>query len=122
MLRMIIAVGAALLLLGSMANAQTRSAVKACAADIETHCGKFGPGGAEMSECMKTHVKDFSQRCQAAMLQAKAVAKECADDIKQSCAGVKRGGGRIEACLHAHLTGISESCKGAISGPPGGRM
>jgi hypothetical protein len=122
MLRMMIAVGAALLLLGSMATAQTRSAVKACAADIETHCGKFRPGGAEMSECMKTHVKDFSQRCQAAMLQAKAVAKECADDIKQSCADVKRGGGRIEACLHAHLAGISDGCKGAISGTPGGRI
>ena len=48
MLRTMIAVGAALMLLGSMATAQTRSAVKACAADIETHCGKFGPGGAEV--------------------------------------------------------------------------
>jgi Cysteine rich repeat len=122
MLRMMIAVGATLLLFGSMATAQTRSAVKVCAADIETQCGKFRPGGAEMSECMKTHVKDFSQRCQAAMLQAKAVAKECAEDIKQSCADVKRGGGRIEACLHAHLAGISDGCKGAISGTPGGRI
>jgi hypothetical protein len=122
MLRTMIAAGAALMLLGSMATAQTRSAAKACAADIETHCGKFRPGGAEISECVKTHIKDFSQKCQAAMLQAKATAKECADDIKQTCAGVKRGGGRIEACLHAHLTDISDGCKGAISGTPGGRI
>jgi hypothetical protein len=122
MLRMTLAVGAALILLGSIAAAQTRSAVKACAADIETHCGKFRPGGAEISECMKMHVKDFSQKCQAAILQAKAIAKECADDIKQSCAGAKRGGGRIEACLHTHLTDISDGCKGAISGTPGGRI
>ena len=117
MLRMMLAVGAALILLGSIAAAQTRSAVKACAADIETHCGKFRPGGAEISECMKTHVKDFSQKCQAAMLQAKAIATKCADDT-----GVKRGGGRIEACLHTHLTDISDGCKGAISGTPGGRI
>ena len=43
MLRMMIAVGAALMLLGSIATAQTRSAVKACAADIETHCGRAVP-------------------------------------------------------------------------------
>jgi hypothetical protein len=69
---------------------------------------------------MKTHFKDFSQRCQEAMLQAKAVAKECAPDIKQSCAGVKPGGSRIEACLHAHLISLSDGCKGAISAPPHG--
>ena len=35
MLRMMLAVGAALILLGSIAAAQTRTAVKACATDIE---------------------------------------------------------------------------------------
>ena len=120
MLRTTLAVGVALMLLGSIATAQTRAAVKACAADIETHCGKFRPGGGAVKQCMNTHLKDFSQPCQAAMLQAKVVAKECAVDLKRDCAGVKPGGSRIEACLHAHLTSLSAGCKTAISGTPHG--
>jgi hypothetical protein len=120
MLRTTLAVGVALMLLGSIATAQTRAAVKACAADIQTHCGKFRPGGGAIKQCMKTHLKDFSQPCQAAMLQAKVVAKECAADLKQNCAGVKPGGSRIEACLHAHLTNLSTGCKSAVSGTPRG--
>jgi Cysteine rich repeat len=86
-----LAVGAALMLLGSIATAQTRAAVKACALDIETHCGKFPPGGREIAECLKTHLKEFSPTCQAAMQQARAVAKECAGHIKQNCSDVKSG-------------------------------
>jgi hypothetical protein len=118
---MMLTISAALMLLGSIATAQTRAAVKACAADIETHCGKVPPGGRESSECMKTHLKDFSQKCQAAIQQAKEVAKECAADIKQNRSNVKPGGSRIERCLQAHLTGLSNSCKAAISGTGGGR-
>jgi hypothetical protein len=114
--RIILAAGIALTLVGSTATAQTRAAVKACAADIEAQCGKFQPGTASLRECMKTHFKDFSQKCQTSVEQARAVAKECAGDIKQSCASVKPGGSRIEACLQAHLTGLSNDCKAAISG------
>ena len=121
MLRRMLAVSAALMLLGSMATAQTRAAVKVCAPDVETHCGKFPSGSREIVECVKIHLKDFSQKCQAAMQQAKAVARECAADIKQSCSNVKPGGSRIEHCLRAHLTGLSDSCKAAISGSASGR-
>jgi hypothetical protein len=121
MLRMMLAISAALMLLGSIATAQTRAAVKARAADIETHCGKFPPGGREIAECVKAHLKDFSQKCQAALQQARAVAKDCAVDIKQNCSNVKPGGSRIEHCLQAHMTGLSDSCKAAISGSASGR-
>jgi hypothetical protein len=116
-----LAVSAALMLLGSIAAAQTRAAVKACAADVETHCGKFPPGGREIAECVKTHLKEFSPKCQAALQQAKAVAKECAPDIKQYCSNVKPGGSRIEHCLQTHLTGLGDSCKAAVSGSASGR-
>ena len=119
MVRIILAAGVALALLGSAATAQTRAAVKACAADIEAQCGKFQPGSASLRECMKTHFKDFSQKCQASVEQARAVAKECAADIKQNCTSVKPGGSRIEACLQAHLTRLSSGCKAAISGVHG---
>jgi len=121
MLRRVLAVGVALMLLGSAATAQTRAAVKACAADVDTHCGKFPSGSREIAECVKIHLKDFSPRCQAAMQQAKSVVKECAADIKQDCSNIKPGGSRIEHCLQAHLTGLSDSCKAAISGSASGR-
>jgi hypothetical protein len=113
---MILAAIVALLLLGTIATAQTRAAVKACAADIEAQCGKFQPGSESLRECMKAHFKDFSQKCQSSVEQARTVAKECAADIKQSCASVKPGGSRIEACLQAHLAALSNGCKAAISG------
>jgi Cysteine rich repeat len=121
MLRTMLAVSAALMLIGSIATAQTRAAVKACAADIKTQCGKFPPGGHKSAECVKTNVKDFSQKCQAALQQAKGVAKECTADIKQNCSNVKPGGSRIEHCLQMHLTGLSDNCKAAISGSASGR-
>jgi hypothetical protein len=121
MLRRVLAVSAALMLLGSIATAQTRAAVKTCAADVETHCGKFPSGTREIADCVKTHLKDFSQRCQAAMQQAKAVANECAFDIKKNCSNVKPGGSRIEHCLQAHLTRLTDSCKAAVSGSDSGR-
>jgi hypothetical protein len=120
MLRIALAIGIAFMLPGSIATAQTRAAVKACAADIQTHCGKYRPGSEAITQCVKTNLKDFSPACQAAMLQAKTVAKECAADLKQNCAGIKPGGSRIEACLHAHLTSLSDGCKSAISGTPHG--
>jgi hypothetical protein len=113
---MTLALGIALMLLSSAATAQTRAAVKACAADIEAQCGKLRPGSGAIRECVKAHVKDFSPKCQASLEQARAVAKGCAADIKQNCASVKPGGSRIEACLQAHLTGLSSGCKAAISG------
>jgi hypothetical protein len=121
MLRRVLAVSAALMLLGSIATAQTRAAVKSCAADVETHCGKLPSGTREIADCVKTHLKDFSQRCQAAMQQAKAVANECAFDIKKNCSNVKPGGSRIEHCLQAHLTRLTDSCKAAVSGSDSGR-
>jgi len=116
MVRIMLVAGIALVPLASTASAQTRAAVKACAADIEAQCGKFRSGSESLRECMKTHFKDFSQKCQSSVEQARTVAKECAADIKQSCATVKTGGSRIEACLQAHLAGLSDGCKAAISG------
>jgi hypothetical protein len=121
MLRTILSICSVLTLFGTNAAAQTRTAVKACAAEVETHCGQLPPGSGELAECVKIHQKDFSQKCQAAMQRASAVAQGCDADIKQSCSNVKPGGGRIEYCLRAHLTGLSDGCKAAVSKIGGGR-
>jgi hypothetical protein len=83
---------------------------------LKLSAANSNPEAKALRECVKTHFKDFSQKCQASVEQARAVAKECAADIKQSCASAKPGGSRIEVCLQAHLTGLSNGGKAAVSG------
>jgi hypothetical protein len=111
----------AILLLASAAQAQTRSAVKACGKEIETHCGNVQAGGGAVRDCIKAHLKEFSPGCQAAFSRVAAVAKACATDTKQNCAGVKPGGSRIEVCLKSHLNALSGECKAALTGTPASR-
>jgi hypothetical protein len=111
----------AILLVTSAAQAQTRTAVKVCGKEIETHCGKVQAGGGAVRDCINAHLKEFSPACQAAFTRVATAAKACATDTKQNCAGVKPGGGRIEVCLKAHLNALSADCKAALSGSPPGR-
>jgi hypothetical protein len=109
----------AILLVTSAAQAQTRTAVKACGKEIETHCGEAQAGSA-VRDCIKAHLKEFSPACQAAFTRVAAAAKACATDTKQNCAGVKPGGSRIEVCLKAHFNALSADCKAALSGTAAG--
>jgi Cysteine rich repeat len=110
----------AILLVTSAAQAQTRTAVKACGKEIETHCGDVQAGGGAVRDCIKTHLKEFSPGCQAAFTRVATAAKACATDTKQNCAGVKPGGSRIEVCLKAHFNALSADCKAALSGTAAG--
>jgi hypothetical protein len=110
----------AILLVTTAAQAQTRTAVKACGTQIETHCGKVEAGGGSVRDCIKAHLKEFSPACQAAFTRVATAAKVCANDTKQNCAGVKPGGGRIEVCLKAHLNVLSADCRAAVSGGAAG--
>jgi hypothetical protein len=86
----------------------------ACGSDINTHCAgsTLGEGRAA---CVKMRFKDFSLRCQLALIKARAVRNACKADVKKSCADIKPGGGRIEACLKDHFAEVSDSCKETIS-------
>jgi hypothetical protein len=96
-----LAVSAALMLLGSIATAQTRAAVKTCAADVETHCGKFPSGTREIADCVKTHLKDFSQRCRAAMQQAKQLQRNALPISNKTARASNRvAAGSSIACRH----------------------
>jgi hypothetical protein len=110
----------AILLVTSAAQAQTRTAVKACGKEIETHCSDVQAGGGTVRDCIKTHLKEFSPGCQAAFTRVAAAAKACATDTKQNCASVKPGGTRIEVCLKAHFKALSADCKAALSGTAAG--
>jgi Cysteine rich repeat len=104
----------------STALAQSGMA-RACAGDVKALCAGVQPGGGRVKACIKAHVSDLSEPCQAVLLKAAAIGKACAADIKQDCAEIKPGGGRIEACMKSHLADVSEPCKDAISQAAAGK-
>jgi len=115
MMKNILAIGTAVLILGSGAMAQQLAAAKACAGDVKSLCAGVQPGEGRIKACVKDHFKDLSEPCQAVLLKAAAIGKACRGDVKQFCADVKPGGGRIEACVKEHLADLSDPCKDALS-------
>jgi hypothetical protein len=87
--------------------------VTACAPDVAAQCAGHQPGEGRAA-CIKTRFKNFSLRCQLAMVRTAAVSRACKADVKKSCADVRRGGGRIETCLKDHFEDLSVGCKETI--------
>ena len=69
---------AMLLLPSSMASAALTGA---CLKDAKALCAGVQPGGGKIRACLKTHLKDLSDDCQAVVLKA-VNAKACAADVK----------------------------------------
>ena len=110
-------VGIAMLLLPSaMATAQVTGA---CLSDAKSLCAGIQPGGGKIRDCLKSHVKDLSDDCQAVVLKV-VNAKACAGDVKQFCADTKPGEGRVEACMKAHVADVSDACKVAMANEAAG--
>ena len=86
--------------------------VAACAPDMAAQCA--GSKGEVRIACIKRRFKDFSLRCQLALVRTDAVSRACKADVKKSCADVRRGGGRIETCLKDHFEDRSVGCKETI--------
>ena len=91
----------------------------ACASDAKALCAGVQPGGGKIRDCLKTHLKDLSDGCQAVVLKA-VNAKACAADVKQFCADTKPGEGRVEACMKAHVADVSDACKVAMANAAAG--
>ncbi|MGB9043906.1 MAG: cysteine rich repeat-containing protein, partial [Pseudolabrys sp.] len=86
---------AAMLLLPS-SMASSAELTGACLKDAKAQCPGVQPGGGQIKDCLKTHIKDLSDDCKAVLLKV-ANAKACADDAKQFCADTQAGGGALEA-------------------------
>src|SRR5215831_11091145 len=84
LLKSVLAIGAALVLLGSAASAQSRA--RACVDDIKKNCASVEPGEGRIAGCIKEHLNDLSPACQSLVAGAAAAAKACAADLKQQCA------------------------------------
>lgn len=87
----------------------------ACAADIKSKCGEVKPGEGRIRTCVKAHLGEFSEPCQAKLAKLAAVGQSCAADVKQTCGDVKPRRGRIAACLKSALGNLSDACKDAVA-------
>jgi hypothetical protein len=87
--------------------------VAACVHDIKFQCP--GAEGDARRACIKVRFKEFSLRCQLAMVKLAAIRKACKADVKKNCPDIVPGSGRIEACMKDHFADMSEECKETIS-------
>jgi hypothetical protein len=88
--------------------------IAACAPDVKAQCAGHKPGEGRRA-CVKMHFKDFSLRCQLALVKLAAIRKACRADAEKNCADIEPGGGRIETCLKDHFADLSDGCKETIS-------
>jgi hypothetical protein len=111
-----ILLAAALLLPSSMASARLTGA---CLNDAKAQCPGVQPGGGQIRQCLRMHVRDLSDECKDVLLKAVNV-MACAPDVKEFCAGTQPGGGAIEACMRAHVADVSDACKVAMANAAAG--
>jgi Cysteine rich repeat len=74
MQKLVLVIGAILLLSASAALAQMRPgamvAARACRPDIRQFCGDVPPGQGRIKACMKAHLQELSEPCKEALFQA----------------------------------------------------
>ena len=98
----------------SPAFAQYSRVIQACSQDVTRSCAPAASGARPLVECIRAHFQDFTEPCQAALLQIPEVLKSCGDDIEKQCPGVVPAGGRVVLCVKRHFAALSEPCKEAI--------
>jgi hypothetical protein len=117
----IIVIGTVALLSITVATSQQRIRSGACAADIKEKCAGVKPGEGRISACVKEHLKDLSEPCQARLAKFAATGNACKADVDKSCADKKRSRIRVIACMKETLGNLSDQCKDAMAEAVGGR-
>jgi hypothetical protein len=118
MTRIILLIGAALMVWSANATAQETLAVGQCAADLRKLCPGVPPGNNRLRACMREHIREVSDGCLmtlAKFAEVRGSRSECSAHLRQQCAGVERGGGRFAACLRSAVDGLSDTCKEALA-------
>ena len=118
MVKIILMIGAILMLWPSNATAQRRLAVGYCGADLRNLCPGIQPGNDALRTCLREHIRDVSFRCLvtlAKFAEVRRFREECSAHVQQQCAGVERAGGQFGACLRSAVASLSDSCKYALA-------
>ena len=113
MMKSLIVIGAAVLLSATVAIAQQRGPSGACAADIKAKCAGVQRGEGRVSACVKEHLTEFSEPCQARLAKIATVGNACKADVTKSCAGKSRL--RRVSCMKEALGNLSDACKDALA-------
>ena len=109
----------ALLLSGSVAVAQ--QAGNPCGGDIKKLCPGIQPGEGRITACIKSHLTDLSETCEARVLGVGVTGKVCKGDVAKLCASVVPGTGGLRTCIKSHMAEVSDPCRDAMSRAAAGR-
>jgi hypothetical protein len=118
MVKIILTIGAVLMLWSSSAGAQGRLAVGHCLADLSRLCPDVQPGNNALRVCMREHIRDVSFPCLvtlAKFAEVRRFRRECSAHLQQQCANVERREGQFAACLRSAVAGLSDPCKDALA-------
>ena len=119
MVKIVLMIGAILMVWSSNATSQERLAVRHCLADLRKLCPGIQPGNNRLRACMREHIRDVSFPCLVTLAKfaevRRSLNEECSAHIRQQCANVERGGGRFGACLRSAVASLSDTCKDALA-------
>jgi hypothetical protein len=94
--KIILMIGAILMLWPSNATAQRTLAVGYCVADLRNLCPGIQPGNNALRTCLREHIRDVSFPCLvtfAKFAEVRRFCEECSAHVQKQCAGVERAGG-----------------------------
>ena len=118
MVKIILMIGAILILWSSNATAQRRLAVGHCVADFNKLCPGVPPGINNLRTCMREHIRDVSFPCLVTLAKFAEVHRfrnECGAHLEQKCANIEPGTGELRACLRSAVASLSDTCKDALA-------
>jgi hypothetical protein len=114
-IRVIVVVGAAIMMWSPSVTGQETLAVGACAADAKSLCsGIAGTGIEPLRGCFRDHVNGVSGACILSLAKLLEADPACKAPFKQQCGNVEIGEGRLEACVRTAARALTDSCKDAI--------
>jgi hypothetical protein len=117
--KIVLMIGAILMVWSSNATAQERLAVGHCLADLRRLCPGVQPGNNRLRACTREHIRDVSFPCLKTLAKfaevRRSLGEECSAHLRQQCAGVEHVGGRFRACLRSAVASLSDTCKDALA-------
>ena len=119
MVKIILMIGAILMLWPVSAGARERLTGAPCVADLDRLCPGIQPGNDRLLVCMREHVRDVSFPCLVTLAKfaevRRSLKEECSAHLREQCASVERGGGKFGACLRSAVASLSDTCKEALA-------
>ena len=115
MVKIIMMIGAILMLWSSSATAQGRLTGAPCVPDLDRLCPGIQPGNNRFLTCMREHLGDVSSPCLerlAKFAEVRELRNDCRAQIQKQCASVERG--QFGDCLRSAVASLSDDCKDAL--------